>query len=120
MNPLPNGTCRGELEPKEKEVRIPEFMLSDYKTYSLVVPYSAYRAQGKGRAKHPRFQLGDHSSGSFGQNFTFVENKPHCDANKQGQHRVQRCQKDVHKKLLWIKYSVTLYHKPENNSMKYL
>lgn len=51
MNESLNGTCRGELEPKEKEVRIPEFMLSDYKTYSLVVPYSAYRAQGKGRVK---------------------------------------------------------------------
>lgn len=51
MNPLLNGTAWGELETKEPEIQIPEFMLSDYKTYSLVVPYSAYRAQGKGRVK---------------------------------------------------------------------
>ena len=51
MNPLLNGTAWGELETKEKEVQIPEFMLSDYKTYSLVVPCSAYQAQGKGRVK---------------------------------------------------------------------
>lgn len=51
MNPLLNGTAWGELETKEPEIQIPEFMLSDYKTYSLVVPYSAYQAQGKGRAK---------------------------------------------------------------------
>lgn len=51
MNPLLNGTAWGELETKEKEVQIPEFLVNYTITQSVVVPYSAYQAQGKGRAK---------------------------------------------------------------------
>lgn len=45
-----NGTGWGEMP--QQELNIPEFMLSDYRTVSMVVPVSAYRAQGKGRVKH--------------------------------------------------------------------
>lgn len=45
-----NGTGWGEIK-KEQELKIPEFMLSDYRTVNLAVPVSAYRAQGMGRAK---------------------------------------------------------------------
>jgi hypothetical protein len=51
MNPLLNGTGWGELESTEKEVQIPDFMVNYTTTQSVVVPYSAYRAQGKGRVK---------------------------------------------------------------------
>lgn len=51
MNQLLNGTGWGELPRQEQELLIPDFMSSDYKTYSLVVPHSAYRAQGMGRVK---------------------------------------------------------------------
>lgn len=44
-----NGTGWGEMP--QQELNIPEFMLSDYRTVSMVVPVSAYRAQGMGRAK---------------------------------------------------------------------
>lgn len=44
-----NGTGWGEM-PRQ-ELNIPEFMLSDYRTVSMIVPVSAYRAQGMGRAK---------------------------------------------------------------------
>ncbi|MBQ6810319.1 MAG: hypothetical protein IJO94_02810 [Firmicutes bacterium] len=47
MNPLLNGTAWGELEPKEKEVQIPEFLVNYTTTQGVVVPYSAYRAQGR-------------------------------------------------------------------------
>lgn len=45
-----NGTGWGEMP--QQELNIPEFMLSDYRTVSMVVPVSAYRAQGMGRVKH--------------------------------------------------------------------
>lgn len=44
-----NGTGWGEMP--QQELNIPEFMLSDYRTVSMVIPVSAYRAQGMGRAK---------------------------------------------------------------------
>ena len=45
-----NGTAWGEI-PRQ-ELNVPDFMMSDYHTVSLVVPVSAYRAQGMGRVKH--------------------------------------------------------------------
>lgn len=48
---LLNGQGFGELETKENEVQIPEFLVNYTTTQSVVVPYSAYRAQGKGRVK---------------------------------------------------------------------
>lgn len=44
-----NGTGWGEI-PRQ-ELNVPEFMLSDYHTVSMVVPVAAYRAQGMGRVK---------------------------------------------------------------------
>ncbi len=45
-----NGTGWGEIP--QQELKVPEFMLPDYRTVSMAVPVSAYRAQGKGRVKH--------------------------------------------------------------------
>ena len=44
-----NGTGWGEIT--RQELNVPEFMLSDYHTVSMVVPVAAYRAQGMGRVK---------------------------------------------------------------------
>lgn len=52
MNQLLNGTAWGELPQQKQELLIPEFMDIDYKTYSFVVPCSAYEARAAGRVKH--------------------------------------------------------------------
>lgn len=51
MNNLLNGTSWGELPEEEIDLQVPEFMLSDYRTFSLAVPCSAYSARAAGRVK---------------------------------------------------------------------